>query len=125
MEHATRFAIRFDSWYRVLSASLGLRPADSYMEVGTEEVRVRMGWGFQARFPRSAVAAVAGERRAPLSRGIHGWAGRWLVNGSGSGILAIDLAPAQRARVLGFPVQLRRLLVSLEDPDGLRRLLGR
>ena len=50
---------------------------------------------------------------------MHGFAGRWLVNGSGNGILAIDLQPPQRAHVLGVPVKLRQLLVSVDDPEAL------
>jgi hypothetical protein len=41
------------------------------------------------------------------------------VNGSGSGIVSIALEPRQRGYVLGFPVKLRELLVSVEDPSGL------
>lgn len=59
-----------------------------------------------------------------LTRGVHGWAGRWLVNGAGEGVLAIDLDPTQRARVAGFPVRLRQLLVSVEDPAALTRALA-
>jgi hypothetical protein len=83
-----------------------------------------MGLAFRVRFPRSAVALTAPLDRAPLSRGVHGWAGRWLVNGSGEGILAIDFAPERRARVLGFPVRLRQLLVSVHDPRVLADALA-
>ena len=50
---------------------------------------------------------------------MHGWNGRWLVNGSSHGIVRIDLDPAQRAWVVGLPVSLRTLRVSVEDPDAL------
>lgn len=119
----TRFPIRFDAWYRVLSAALFLRPSDSWVEVGERDVAVRMAWGFSARFPRSAVARTSRLESAPLSRGVHGFAGRWLVNGSGDRILVIDLSPAQRARVLGVPVRLSQLLVSVDDPEALARML--
>jgi hypothetical protein len=78
-----------------------------------------MGWAFNARFPRQAIAATARLDKAPLSRGVHGLAGRWLVNGSGDRILVLDLQPSQQARVLGFPVRLRRLMVSVDDPEEL------
>ncbi len=122
---AARFPIRFDPWYRALSRAVLLPPSDAFVEVDGGEVRVRMGWALRARFPRAAIATVADHRAIPLSRGVHGWAGRWLVNGSGDGVLAIGLAPAQRARVLGVPVRLRTLLVSVEDPAGVRAALGR
>jgi len=51
-------------------------------------------------------------------------AGRWLVNGSGSDIVAMDLNPIGRGYVMGFPVKLRQLLVSVEDPEGLIRALA-
>lgn len=114
-----RFPIRFDPWYRAVSTGLFLPPARSFIEVDGDEVQVRMAWAFRARFPRSAVRASAPYERRPLSRGVHGFAGRWLVNGSGEGIVSLGLEPRQTAFVLGFPVRLRELLVSVEDPPGL------
>jgi hypothetical protein len=120
-----RFAISFDRWYRVLSSALFLPPSGSFVRVAADEVEARMGWAFRSRFPRSAVAAVSRIDIRPLSRGVHGFGGRWLVNGSSRGILAISLNPTQRARVAGVPVRLRVLLVSLENPDGLAAALQR
>ncbi|WP_248345740.1 hypothetical protein [Anaeromyxobacter paludicola] len=77
------------------------------------------GWAFRAEFPRSAVAAVEAYDRRPVSRGVHGLAGRWIVNGSGRGIVTIALEPKQRAYGMGCPVRLRDLLVSVDDPEGL------
>jgi hypothetical protein len=121
----TRFPIRFDAAYRVLSAALLLAPSDSFVEVGEAEVVVRMAWGFRARFPRSAVASAARYPQRPLSRGVHGCAGRWLVNGSGEGVVDITLDPRQRGWVMGIPVRLRNLLVSVDDPAGLMAALAR
>ena len=84
---------------------------------------MRMGWGFRARFPRSSVISVTEYSKKPDSRGVHGWAGRWLVNGSGEGIVNITLEPAQRGYVMGFPVRLRNLLISIEDPVGVMAAL--
>lgn len=114
---ALRFPIRFENWYRALSSALLLRPSDSYVDVGNDDVSVKMGWAFRARFPRSAVAGTVPLRKSVLSRGVHGFAGRWLVNGSGDRIVALDLQPAQRAYVMGFPVRLQQLMVSVEDPE--------
>jgi hypothetical protein len=122
---AARFPIRFDAAYRILSATLRLAPSDSFVEVVGDEVRVRMAWAFRARFPRSAVASVVQHQKRPFSRGVHGFAGRWLVNGSGQGILNIALEPRQRGYVMGFPVRLRNLLVSVDDPAGLMTALTR
>ncbi len=113
-----RFAIRFDSWYRGLSTALFIRPSQSYVEVD-EDIEVRRAWAFRARFPRSAIESAQRVERAPLSRGVHGVSGRWLVNGSGRGVVALVLAPEQRARVMGVPVGLRELMVSVDEPDAL------
>lgn len=120
----TRFPIRFDQGYRVLSSVLFLPASSAYVEIAEGEVHVRMGWAFRARFSLGAVVSAAESDQRPLSRGVHGFAGRWLVNGSGQGILGIDLEPAQRAYVMGFPVRLRRLLVSVAEPAALATALG-
>ena len=114
-----RIPIRFERWYALLSSALLLFPSDSFVEIREDEVECRMGWAFRARFPRSAVSAVKRFERWPLSRGVHGFNGRWLVNGSGNGIATIELEPPQRAHVLGVPVKLRQLLVSVDDPEAL------
>jgi hypothetical protein len=114
-----RFPIQFDTWYGILSSALFLPPASSYVEINDEEVRVQMGWAFRSRFSRTAVALAAETHERPLSRGVHGFAGRWLVNGSGRGILTINLTPAQHGYVMGFPVRLRQLMVSVAEPSAL------
>ena len=84
-----------------------------------------MGWAFRSTFERKCVATVSKYRGAiALTRGVHGWAGKWLVNGSGDGVVQMDLEPEQRAYVVGAPVVLRQLLVSMANPgaflDALR-----
>jgi hypothetical protein len=118
-----RFPIRFDDWYRPLSVALLLTPSRSYVEIDGNDVHVRMGWAFRSRFSHTAIASVTELQRTPLSRGVHGFAGRWLVNGSGRGILSVQLKPTQRAYVMGFPVRLRVLMVSVADPIALARAL--
>jgi hypothetical protein len=118
-----RFPIRFDRWYATFSSALGLSPSSSYVEVGSDQVSVRMGWAFRSRFARTAVVSAAETAQSPLSRGVHGFAGRWLVNGSSHGILTIDLTPGQRGYVMGFPVDLRQLIVSMEEPEALAAIL--
>lgn len=89
------------------------------MEVGDDVLVVRLGWAFHAVVPRSSIIAARPDRRRVVSRGAHGWSGRWLVNGAGTGLVAITIEPAGRARVLGVPVSLRELVVSADDPEGL------
>jgi hypothetical protein len=121
---SVRFPISFDGWYRVLSTALGLPPSKSYVSVDHEQVEVRMGWAFLSRFPRSAVESSSELDISPLSRGVHGFGGRWLVNGSGRGIVRIELSPRQRAYVIGFPVRLQSLLVSVAQPSALASAVG-
>ena len=121
---AMRYDISFDGWYRALSTMVGLPPSASYLRVDGQQVEVRMGWAFRSRFPRSEVASVSELGRKPLSRGVHGFAGRWLVNGSGRGVACIRLRATQRAHVLGFPIRLKCLMVSVADPFALASGLG-
>jgi hypothetical protein len=121
-------AQRFEFSYgglRLLMTVLGLGPGLSRIEVRPDEVVVKMGWGFRGRIPRSSIQRAAEEGNAPLSIGVHGWRGSWLVNGSSNGIVAIDVEPSARALVIGVPVKVRRLKVSAEDPAGLVAALGR
>ena len=119
-----RFPISFDGAYGILSSVLFLPPSNAYIEVAGDQIEVRMGWAFWSAFPRGAVASVSEMRSRPLSRGVHGFGGRWLVNGSGRRILSIDLVPSQRAYVVGFPIRLRQLMVSVADPAALASAMG-
>jgi hypothetical protein len=119
-----RFPISFDPWYRLLSTVLGLPPSSAYVQVTGEQVEVRMGWAFRSRFRRSEVISAAALDIRPISRGVHGFAGRWLVNGAGRGILKIELSPAQRAYVIGVPVRLRELLLSVNEVSALAAALA-
>ena len=121
--NALRFPISFSGLYRWVSNFLLLSTGDSYLEIDGSTVHCRMGWAFRCAFPKAAVASVAEADDAPMSRGVHGFAGRWLVNGSGQGILTITLEPIQRAYVMGFPVRLQQLMVSVEDPRSLMSAL--
>jgi hypothetical protein len=123
---SVRFPIKFDAAYALLSSALLLFPSDSYVEIAGNDVSVRMGWAFRTTFDRSRVTRTMPiGKRILFTRGVHGWAGRWLVNGSGDGILAIDLDPSQRAYVMGFPVRLRQLQVSIEDAAALATVLAK
>jgi hypothetical protein len=120
----TRCPISFDRWYRAISYAVGLPPSSAYITVSPERVEVRMGWAFRSSFPRSAIASVTAPEIRPFSRGVHGFGGRWLVNGSGNGIVSIQLSPRQPAYVMGFPLRVRELMVSVADPPLLAEALG-
>jgi hypothetical protein len=103
---------------------LGLHRSNSYVDVDESDLTVRMGWAFRATIPRSSVRSVADDHDRVFGWGVHGWRGEWLVNGSSSGIVSIDIEPAARARTAGFPIQLKRLRIAVEDPATLRSTLG-
>ena len=118
-----RFPIRFSGPGRAM-VILGLTRRASAVDLTDEAIAVRMAWAFRASAPRTAVASAARSRRFVLDRGVHGWFGRWLVNGSGKGLVRLDMRPAARGRVGPVPIRVRVLWVSLEDPDGFLAALG-
>ena len=120
-----RFPIRFGRANAVLMRVLGIGPKRSYVEIDGEAVRARMGWGFQADIPRATIVGVRPVPYVWWAFGVHfASRGRWIVNGSGHGVVALVLDPPARARTLVVPIRLRELWVSLEDPDGFRAALG-
>jgi hypothetical protein len=121
---AERFPILFTGVNRGM-ALLGLLPRWSWVEVGEERIRVRMSWAFRLDAPRATVADARRDLTRVWGWGAHGWGGRWLVNGSSSGLVRIDFEPRARGRVTGVPVRVRELRVSVEDPDGLVAALTR
>ena len=107
----------------LLTSLLLLRPAR--VDLVGDRVQVRLGWAFLADFPRSTVRSAVVDQRRVISLGAHGWRGRWLVNTSTSGLVTMQLDPVQRARVVGIPVSLRWLTVSVQDPAALVSTLER
>jgi hypothetical protein len=110
--------------FRGLLSVLGCGPRYSRVIVVDDRVRVRMGWAFGADIPLSSIAQVRADDGRVCAIGVHGWRGRWLVNGAATGLVALDIDPPSRARVCGVPVRLRRLRVSVEDPRGLLEFLA-
>jgi hypothetical protein len=118
----TRVPIKYSKvWSRLLTILL-MPPRLSYIEIDGDTIRVRMSFAFRARFTRGDVSAVSAHRTV-VSIGVHGWRGRWLVNGAHRPIARITLALPAQARVLGVRVRLRELLVSVDDVAELHRLL--
>ena len=113
-----RYSIRYGRW-RLLLSALGLGPRFSYISVEPSAIRVAMGWAFSGVIPRAQIENVRrGQPGAKLlGVGVHGWAGRWLVNGSTRDIVELNTSTVLRARVCGVPMRLRTLWVSVEEPD--------
>jgi hypothetical protein len=115
---ARRFPIRFTGLNRTMGV-LGLSPSRSWVEVDDDVLRVRMGWAFRLDAPREHIRDVRPDDDRVWSWGVHGWRGRWLVNGSSSGLVRIDFNPPVRARMGPVPLTVRELRVSVEDPAGV------
>jgi len=118
-----RFAIRYGA-LRPLLSLLGLGPHFSGLELDRDRLRVRMGWAFSATVARTQIRSAGHSDGLVGGIGVHGWRGRWLVNGAASGLVTVEINPAARAWVMGAPVKLTSLRVSVEDPDALLRALG-
>jgi hypothetical protein len=118
-----RFPIRFGR-FKAFLVLFGCTPDNSYLELDDDRLRVRMGWSFRSDVPLLSVRSAERAPDSPFSIGIHGWGGRWIVNGAASPMTAISINPPARARVLGVPVTLRELRVSIDDPDALIAALG-
>jgi hypothetical protein len=100
-------------------AALGMGPGLSGLRLDSDAVTIAMGWAFRARIPVDQVRD-ATTATVPVvgGWGVHGWGGRWLVNGSLGGIVRLRIEPPVLSRAVGVPVRLRTLWVSLEDPEG-------
>jgi hypothetical protein len=96
---------------------MGTGPRQSVIELTSDTVTVKMGWAFRASIPRSAIRDAVPAYGPVSGIGVHGSKGRWLVNGSGQGLVTLHIDPSVRARVTGWPVTLRELILSLQQPD--------
>lgn len=124
MTDAREFAIRYGALRPLLSA-LGMGPGLSGVALGSEEAHIRMGWAFRARVPRAAITGARAVTGTVGGIGVHGWRGRWLVNGSMSGIVGIDIDPPVRALAVGLPVRVRYLALSVDDPEDFLAAIGK
>src|SRR4051812_27283294 len=118
----TRIPIRYSKLWSWLLISVLVPRRLAYIEIDANVVRVRMSYAFRSKFTRGDISGVA-THRPVVSVGVHGWRGRWLVNGANRPIARITFALPVKARVLGFGVQLRELLVSVDDVAELQRAL--
>lgn len=100
-----------------------MTPRRAYLDVTPDVVHARMAWAFSADIPRSSIRSARRVRNA-VSIGVHGWRGRWLVNGASGPLVAIAIEPSAPARVIGFPIRLRELTVSVDDPEAVMAALG-
>lgn len=113
------YDILYSSFNATFMGLLGMGPRRSSIVVTDDVVEVRMGWGFHTRIPRRSITGVSRDTDRVLGWGVHGWNGRWLVNGSSDGLVRITIDPRVPARVIGIRVSPSVLRVSVVDADGL------
>ena len=124
MASVRTFPIRY-GFFRPLLSALGAGPAFSRVDVDSDHLRVRMGWTFRADVPLSSVTDAKRYSGLAGGIGVHGWRGTWLVNGGIRGIVEIAIDPPAQAKVLGVPVRLKVLQVSVKSPEELIAALSR
>jgi hypothetical protein len=117
-----RIPIRYSKVWSWLFPILVMPRRFSYIEIDGDTIRVRMSIAFRTRFTRGDISGVS-PHRPLVSIGVHGWRGRWIVNGAHRPIARIVLALPVRARVLGVKVRVREILVSVDDVAELQRAL--
>lgn len=118
------FTLRYGAYSKHLLKLVGSGPAKSGITVSDGDVAIKMGPSFDGRAPRTSVVSSRVLTDTVISRGVHGWRGDWLVNGAGDGLVEVLFDPPMAGHVLAFPVKVRRLRISVDDPDALVAALG-
>ena len=111
--------LRCERWFLPLSVPLGLGPKRSEMRIEDGTLHGRFGWGFRTEIPLTSIKDAKPSNERVYASGAHGWRGRWLVNGSSEDIVELTIAPPVRAYVMGAPIKLQTLYVSVTDPQAL------
>lgn len=111
--------MRYERWYVLLSTPLGLGPSTSEVSVEDGTLHVKMGWAFDARIPVASIVRAEASDERTFTAGVHYSKGRWLVNGSGKGLVALTIEPPVQAKVPLRTAALRSLVLSVTDPGAL------
>ena len=94
------------------------------VELTADTLSVRLGLTWSATVPRADIRTAGHDPLRTISIGAHGWRGDWLVNTSTRGLVVLTIDPAGMARCLGYPIKVRKLHLSLADPDAFLAELG-
>ncbi len=119
------FAIDYSDMGRVSlwdETRRGGGPGRGGVELSSTVLRVRIA-GFQLDIPRASVlSATRSARSVRGTIGVHGGRGRWLVNGSYSGLVELAIEPpcytTRQPSTLFLRSKVSSLTISLVDPDG-------
>ncbi len=122
-----KFQISFNRFMRVVMTPILAGPRHCHVVLTADRLKVKMGmggWAFSAAVPRSSVVDAKRASGPVFGWGAHGWRGQWLINGSSQGLVRVSIDPAGRGRCLIVPVKVKRLTLSLEEPDQFIAGLG-
>jgi hypothetical protein len=111
--------LRYERWFLPLSVPFGLGPKHSDIRIDGESLHVSMGWGFNGDIPLASITAAVQDSDMVGGFGVHGFRGRWLVNGSSKGLVRLTIDPPAPAKAAGVPIKVNTLRVSVTDPDEL------
>jgi hypothetical protein len=117
-ETGRAYDMRVARWMRPILAACGMGRRRTRIALTDSVLRVRAGIWFRVQIDRQSVRRVSRERDVWWAIGVHtDLRSRWLVNGSPRNIVALELDPPARGRMAGIAIKVRRLGLSLEDPE--------
>ena len=96
---------------------LRLNAGCSRIVLHPSELKVHMGWAFSTRIPLSRVRTVARDAAWVGGIGVHGFGGRWLVNGSHRNIVQLEIEGGAPARVMGVSLTLTTLRLGVAEAE--------
>jgi hypothetical protein len=119
------FALDYSDMDRVslwTDTLLGGGPGRGGVELNSTALQVLVP-GFHLDIPRASVrSAIRSALQTRGSIGVHGGHGRWIVNGSHSGLVELAIEPPgylpRRPSTLFRKMKVSSLTISLVDPDG-------
>lgn len=119
-----RLPLRFTPSMATIGRISGMSPKGSWVELDDDELRFRMGIMARGTVPRSHI-----RRARPMEWtwwagfGVRWyWPRHWGLIGSPQGVVELEVEPPTRVRMV-VPVRIRRLALSVDDPEGFLRLL--
>lgn len=115
--------LRFDRWFLPLAVPLGLGPKNSELWVGAGSLHVKMGWAFAADIPLTSITKAEATNARVYAAGVHFGFGRWLVNGSRKGLVALTIDPPEQAKMWKKSMTVRELWVQRYRPGCARHRL--
>lgn len=121
----TRLQLNYSRATAVLGSLFGMSPTSSFVEVDDHQLTAKMGFLARGTVPRAHIKdahPMEWSRWAGL--GVR-WYGprRWGLIGSTEGVIELVIEPPTRMRMI-VPVRVRRLALSVEEPDRLLEVLG-